>query len=274
MRQNMNQSDPNSGGNEPEHVKVQHLSARVPLSVSTGSFSTGVIVMTGATEFILDFVQNVGHPPSVASRVVMPHNTLPQFIDALKTNLNNYSERFGAPPELPKPTPPPRPQTAQEIYDELKLPDELLSGAYANGVMIGHTPSEFKLDFLTNLFPHTAVSARIFMSAPQIPRLIDSLSNTFTQFQQRVRDQKQQQQPQQMEPPQSPPTTPSGPTSGAPPVAGSDAPASDIGSPGEAPDDKAPDDKAPDDKAPDDKAPDDKAPDDKAPDDGDHPDQG
>jgi len=207
----MNQQDPNAGGNQPEHVKVQHVSARVPESVSHGAFSTGVIVMTGATEFILDFVQNVGHPPTVSSRIVMPHGTLPQFIDALKINLDNYSQRFGAPPELPKPTPPARPQTAQEIYDELKLSDDLLSGAYANGVMIGHTPSEFKLDFLTNLFPHTAVSARVFMSAPQIPRLIDSLSNTYSQFQQRVRDQQQQQKPQQMEPPQSPPTSsPSG----------------------------------------------------------------
>ena len=143
---------------------------------------------------------------------------------------DNYSQRFGAPPELPKPTPPPRPQTAQEIYDELKLPDEQLSGAYANGVMIGHTPSEFKLDFLTNLFPHTAVSARVFMSAPQIPRLIDSLSNTYSQFQQRVRDQQsQQRQPQQLEPPQSPPAqspTPPAqpPSSDVPPAPGTDAP--------------------------------------------------
>jgi hypothetical protein len=44
------------------------------------------------------------------------------------------------------------------------LPDEELSGSYANGVMIGHTPSEFKFDFLTNLFPTSAVSARVFLS--------------------------------------------------------------------------------------------------------------
>jgi hypothetical protein len=61
--------------------------------------------------------------------------------------------------------------------------------------MIGHTASEFKLDFLTNLFPHSAVSSRVYLSAPQIPRLLESLNSTFKQFQQRVRQHKQQQPP-------------------------------------------------------------------------------
>ncbi|MFO0903603.1 MAG: DUF3467 domain-containing protein [Pirellulales bacterium] len=179
---------PEGGGGPPsEQVRVQHISARVPETVSRGAFSTGMIVMTGATEFILDFVQNIGHPPQVAARVVMPHGTLPQFIQALKQNLDMYVQRFGQPPELPRPQPGAKQPTAQEIYDELKMPDSLLSGAYANGVMIGHTAAEFKLDFLTNLFPHSAVSARVYLSAPQIPRILESLSNTFQQFQQRLR---------------------------------------------------------------------------------------
>ena len=94
--------------------------------------------------------------------------------------------------------PPAKPQTAQEIYDELKIPDSVLSGSYANGVMIGHTASEFKLDFLSNLFPHSAVSARVFLSSPQVPRLLESLDSTWVQFQQRLRQQQQQ-------PPRTPP---------------------------------------------------------------------
>jgi hypothetical protein len=191
------------GGHQSEQVRVQHLTARVPEGVSRGAFSTGVIVMTGPNEFILDFVQNIGHPPQVAARVVMPHAVLPQFIQALRTNLEMYSQRFGMPPELPRGAPGQRQPTAQEIYDELKMPDSLLSGAYANGVMIGHTPSEFKLDFLTNLFPHSAVSCRVFLSSPQVPRLLESLQGTFQQFQNRLR------------PPASPPSNPS--TDHAPP---------------------------------------------------------
>jgi len=196
-----NPEQPLNGG-QPEQVRIQHVTARVPDQVSRGAFSTGVIVMTGATEFILDFVQNIGGPPAVVTRVVMPHGTLPQFADALRKNLEMFTQRFGPPPVLPKGPPPAKPQTAQEIYDELKIPDQVLSGSYANGVMIGHTASEFKLDFLSNLFPHSAVSARVFLSSPQVPRLLESLDSTWVQFQQRVR---QQQPPQQ--PPRNPPPT-------------------------------------------------------------------
>ncbi len=177
-------------GRQSEQVRVQHLSARVPERVSRGAFSTGAIVMTGGTEFIIDFIQNLGTPASVTSRVIMPHACMPQFIEALRKNLDIYRQRFGEPPALPRNPPQARQPTAQEIYDELKLPDDQLSGAYANGVMIGHTPSEFKFDFLTNLFPSSAVSARVFLSAPQVPRLLESLQNTFNQFQQRVQQQR------------------------------------------------------------------------------------
>jgi len=193
---------PNDGTPHGEQIRVQHLTARVPESVSRGAFSTGVIVMTGPTEFTLDFVQNIGHPPQVAARVVMPHSVMPQFIQALRTNLDMYVQRFGAPPELPRGTPGQKQPSAQEIYDELKIPDSLLSGAYANGVMIGHTPAEFKLDFLTNLFPHSAVSCRVYLSSPQVPRLLESLQGTFQQFQNRMR---------QGPPPNSPPP-PTSPT--------------------------------------------------------------
>lgn len=181
--------DPNRDpkqGPRGEEVRTQNVTARVPEHVSRGAFSTGVIVMTGATEFVLDFIQNVGPPAQVAARVVMPHQVLPQFIEALRTNLAMYSQRFGQPPELPRPQPGQRQPSAQEIYDDLKLPDNILSGAYANGVMISHSPSEFKLDFLTNMFPQPAVSARVFLSAPQIPRLHESLTGTWRQFQQRM----------------------------------------------------------------------------------------
>lgn len=199
------------GGPRSEQVRVQHVSARVPDQVSRGAFSTGAIVMTGGNEFIIDFIQNLGTPACVASRVVMPHAAMPQFIEALRKNLDIYKQRFGDPPALPRNPTPQKQPTAQEIYDDLKLPDDMLSGSYANGVMIGHTPSEFKFDFLTNLFPHSAVSARVFLSAPQVPRLLDSLQGTYKQFQQRVQQQREAQQG-----PQNPPPPPAGPPGDAP----------------------------------------------------------
>jgi hypothetical protein len=82
-------------------------------------------------------------------------------------------------------TPPPAPRrpTPQEIYDDLKIPDSILSGAYANGVMIAHGASEFGLDFLTSFYPQSAVSARVFMAAGQIPRLLESLQQSLRQWQ-------------------------------------------------------------------------------------------
>jgi hypothetical protein len=162
------------------------LRARVPDDIGDGCFSTGAIVMTGPSEFIVDFLQTIGRPHRVAKRVVIPHPVMPQFIEALNTNLDLYKSRFGEPPAPPaqnqnqarRPTP-------QEIYDDLKLPDDVLSGVYANGVMIGHGASEFGLDFLTSFFPQSAVSARVFVAAGQVPRLLESLRGAVRQLEAR-----------------------------------------------------------------------------------------
>lgn len=161
-----------------------HLRARVPDHVSEGVFSTGVIVMTGPSEFVLDFLQTVGRPHRVAARVVLPHPVMPQFIDALKKNLELYQQRFGplpttAPAGATDPSASPRRPTPQEIYDDLKMNDMMLSGAYANGVMIGHGAAEFSLDFLTSFFPQSAVSARIYLAAGQMPRLLESMQGAY-----------------------------------------------------------------------------------------------
>lgn len=162
------------------------LRARVPDAVAGGTFSTGAIVMTGPSEFIVDFLQTIGRPHRVATRVVIPHPVMPQFVDALQKNLEIYKGRFGEPPAPPaNPNPDARRPSPQEIYDDLKLPDEVLSGVYANGVMIGHGATEFGLDFLTSFFPQSAVSARVFLASGQVPRLLESLKGAVKQLQER-----------------------------------------------------------------------------------------
>ena len=178
---------------KPQPPQPQHMSARVPERVGSGTFSTGVLVMTGNSEFVLDFVQNLGQPAQIAARVVMPHSTMPQFIQALQTNLDLYTKRFGPLPETPPPNPNQKKPTIQEIYDDLKIADETLPGSYANGVMIGHAASEFKFDFLANMMPTPAVSARVFLAAPHIPRLLQSLTKTYDEFQKRVAEQQRRQ---------------------------------------------------------------------------------
>src|SRR5437588_7150733 len=98
--------------------EFQHtnIGARVPEKVARGVFSTGVLVLQGATEFVLDFVLRMNQPHQIVARVILPVNLVPRLIEALKANLENYRQTFGAPPPaLPMPPPPPKPPTMEEI---------------------------------------------------------------------------------------------------------------------------------------------------------------
>jgi hypothetical protein len=211
---NPGQPDKNSGTFSQE-VRHQPLSARVPERVRAGVLSTGVLVLDGPNEFILDFMQGLARPFQVASRVVIPPHVMEQFVHALRDNIAKYENRFGVIPPLPKPPTDHRP-TLQEIYDEFKLPEDQLSGTYANAVMVGHSPSEFFFDFITNFYPTSAVSARVFMSSAQMPRVLEATSMAFARFQQRImamrqqmmQQQQQQQSPQQAQQPMQPPEPP------------------------------------------------------------------
>lgn len=211
---------PESGQSGAQPEQTPPLRARVPDHVAGGTFSTGAIVMTGPSEYIVDFLQTIGRPHKVAARVVIPHPVMPQFIDALNTNLDLYRKRFGDPvtPQPQPPNPDARRPSPQEIYDDLKMPDEVLSGTYANGVMIGHGATEFGLDFLTSFFPQSAVSARVFVAAGQVPRLLESLKGAVQQLEQRRQgiSPAPQQAPPQPLPPAAQQTPPEKPASDAP----------------------------------------------------------
>jgi hypothetical protein len=168
---------------QPFSQKFQHspVAARVPEKIASGAFSTGALVQTLANEFLIDFVQNLSRPPSVVSRIIVSPATLAQMTQAVQNNLSMYSQKFGPPPPLPKPQNPRQP-TIQEIYDELKLPEEMMGGVYANTLMVGHSPAEFVLDFITNFYPKAAVTSRIFISAPQVPRLLDTWNQAMKNF--------------------------------------------------------------------------------------------
>lgn len=182
-----------------EQVQHASVSARVPQQVGRGILSTGAVVFDGPHEFVIDFLQRLGSPHTVAGRVALSHAVFGQFITALRDNLKMYEGRFGPPPKLPIPPQQQQNRTSiSDLYDQLKLPDEMLSGVYANAVMIGHTPSEFWFDFITTFYPRSAVSLRVFLAAQQIPGLLDTLSSA-QQAHQRRRSGEQ--------PPQTPPGT-------------------------------------------------------------------
>lgn len=210
--------DENSGDEIPMHGQVHHknLSARLPEHVGAGVFSNGVLILTGPFEVVLDFVLRMGEQQRIVSRIVMPHPVSRQFLAALTENVQNYEKRFGGLPKMPRPLPevpadwqpeaglaaahqsPPEPPAEipggadhpenrpqkptnppiEEIYHELRLPDELLSGRYANAVLIRHSGTEFCFDFITNLYPRSAISARVFLAAPHVGPFLSSLGRS------------------------------------------------------------------------------------------------
>jgi hypothetical protein len=218
----------------PQPPSQPPLSARVPERVARGVFTTGQVVLDGPKEFVVDFFQHLTRPHQVVARVVMTPGTVAELIAALRQNLENYAKSFGPPPALPLPAP--GRTSLQELYDNFKVPDDMLSGVYANGVLIGHSPSEFFLDFLTGFYPAAAVSARVFLPASQAPRFLTALENGMRQHQTKMTGTPAGgapaggtppaaggPQPPTAHPPAPPPAGPDGPPE-APPHGGSGGP--------------------------------------------------
>ncbi len=190
-------------GQFTQRIRHQQVAARVPESIGRGIYATGALVLNGPHEFIIDFIQTVTRPHQVNARVILPTSILPRVVEALKQNLETYTSRFGAPPELPKPPQPAKPPTVEEIYEHLKLTDEVAAGIYANTVLITHAPAEFCFDFIASFYPRSSVNCRIFMSAPQVPRLLTTLGQSVDQYRRKL---------SQAQANQAPPPPPAKPT--------------------------------------------------------------
>ena len=173
----------------PDHITQQvqysQIAARVPEKLNRGVFATNALVLTGKQELVCDFLLRMVPPYLLASRVVMPYSSLVPMVNAIGENVDNYRARFGAPASLPPPPPnAPQPNIA-EVYEQLKIPEDIAVGAYANTLMISHTATEFCLDFILDLFPRPIVTQRIYMTAPQVPAFLATLKRTLEQLQHR-----------------------------------------------------------------------------------------
>lgn len=173
-------------GDEPITGQFQHtpVTARVPERVSRAVYSTGQLVLDSPKEFVVDFLNGLTRPFQVVARVVLAPATMAEFAMALQLNLDKYTKAFGPPPPINPPVNPPRP-TLQEIYENFKVSDEMLCGAYANSVMIGHTQTEFFMDFIAGFFPTSVVSARVLVAASHVPRFLGMLNTSLQQYQAR-----------------------------------------------------------------------------------------
>ena len=187
-------SDPDSGSTPPdgddplrvESVNHSPVAARVPEHVAKGTFCTGQVILDGPKELVIDFLQGLTRPFQVVSRVVLAPQTASELSDALTKNIEMFTQRYGPTPPVPGPPPQNRP-TVQEVYEHFRVPEDLLSGTYANSVLIGHSPTEFFFDFITGFYPTSAVAARVFLPTAQAPRLLTALNASIKQHQLRFR---------------------------------------------------------------------------------------
>jgi hypothetical protein len=97
-----------------------------------------------------------------------------QAAEAMEQSVAAYRARFGVLPEPAQGSPAERP-SIEEVYERFKLPDDLLGGAYANGVLISFGPAEFALEFVASLYPRAVVASRVFLGAAHLPSLLVSL---------------------------------------------------------------------------------------------------
>lgn len=196
-------------------VRHSNVSARISDDVSVGVFSNGVMILSGQHESVLDFAMRMGETQRIVTRVILPNPVARQFGTVLQENMRLYESNFGTMPSMPKlknaesstgATATPSPESGlssgggggsggsleddvpaeptkvsplvpsiDEIYDELKIPESVASGRYANAVMVRHSGTEFCFDFIANFYPRSVVTSRVYMAVPHVPPVLSSI---------------------------------------------------------------------------------------------------
>jgi hypothetical protein len=124
-----------------------------------------------------------GVPPGMATGAVSPPSPeVAGVVDTAGGMAGVSAGGMSQPPIEPGRPVDPQPNRIEDIYDQLKLPDEKLGGVYTNVAMIRHTGEEFCFDFIANFYPRSVVTARVYMSAGRIPSLIATMTDSFEQF--------------------------------------------------------------------------------------------
>ncbi|MGD0900175.1 MAG: DUF3467 domain-containing protein [Thermoguttaceae bacterium] len=212
-------SDPAPGHPFVQNFQHTPVGARLPEKVGRGVFSSAIMLLQTHDLFVADFLSMMVQPQQVVARIVMTGPSFVQFLAALRVNVGNYEGQLGplaargaaVPPgpwpgphgvAMPPPLtigpgmPPPEahqgaapaagvaPPSIAELYEQVKFPEELLPGVFANAVMIRHTPEEFCFDFIANLFPRPVVVSRVYMAAGRVPSLMEAMSSAVQRYQQ------------------------------------------------------------------------------------------
>jgi hypothetical protein len=65
---------------------------------------------------------------------------------------------------------------------QVKFPDHLQGGAYANNMVVSHTKEEFVMDFLMVAPPAGSVTARVIVSPGHMKRILAALQENVSKY--------------------------------------------------------------------------------------------
>ncbi len=64
----------------------------------------------------------------------------------------------------------------------IKMPERVVSGVYANQMLVSHTREEFLLDFINLFPPEGVVNARVIVSPGHMKRMIRALKDNLQRY--------------------------------------------------------------------------------------------
>lgn len=65
---------------------------------------------------------------------------------------------------------------------EVRYPEAIQAGTYANSMMVSHTKEEFIIDFMVIAQPASSVTARVIVSPGHMKRMISALQENLANY--------------------------------------------------------------------------------------------
>ncbi|MCX5827048.1 MAG: DUF3467 domain-containing protein [Deltaproteobacteria bacterium] len=81
--------------NKPEHEQSP-IQINTSDEISRGRYSNTLLVSHSPDEFILDWLLNSPNGPHLVSRIIMTPGNIKRVAEALRINIEQYEEKFGA----------------------------------------------------------------------------------------------------------------------------------------------------------------------------------
>jgi hypothetical protein len=166
------------------------LRLRVADEVRPGVFATDLLIFSGGHEFVLDFVQNLEVPIRVVARVVVPRPALAAMVAVMhqgvsvpRAQVHSGSGQEAGAAEAQSAaaaagiSPPTTLSQPKQVYDDIKLPEAVQSGAYANALITAHNDQIFRLDFVAQFCPEPVLTARVFVTKAQAAQVLAALEH-------------------------------------------------------------------------------------------------